>query len=165
MIRHVSRFVQQCSLCGPARRVGSGDGAPKVLLAEHRDEVFARLAADLAQAGLRVIRATTAQEAVERHRSHRPILAIVNRDLPHESGWLLVAKLHLAASAVRVWVYQPTRSPADVAMARFFGVDALVDYGGRLFCLSDAILDCLAGRSTSPSRSPWHQTLTGADAA
>jgi len=122
--------------------------APCVLLVEHRDEVFARLADDLAAAGLHVIRATTALEAFYHAVGREPRLLIANRDLPGQSAWLLAARLRYIAPAIRIWIYQPWKSALSVAMGNMLGVDALLQYGGDLFRLSDAILDSLAGCPT-----------------
>jgi len=119
------------------------NGTPTVLLVEHRDEVFARLAADLALAGVRVVRAECALEAVWQYCTLRPKLVVANVDLPCQSGWLLAAKLGLAEPRAHTWLYKPWKNAADLAMAKFVRAEELLQYRGNLYTLSDAVLDCL----------------------
>ncbi len=117
----------------------------RILLVEHRDEVFARLAADLAGEGFRVIRATTAHEAVKHYAKHPFTLVVANLDLPDQSGWLLAAKLHFVDSGAAIWLYEPVRSNMHAAMAKFLRVDELFAYGGDLLGLADAVAARLRG--------------------
>lgn len=118
----------------PVRRIKT------VLLVEYRDEVFARLSTDLAEAGLQVERVCFAHGVRQHFASHRPELAIVNMDTPDESGWLLASKLRLGAPATRIWLYAPRcPSPADQHFARFLAVE-LVHYPGDLISLAENIL-------------------------
>jgi hypothetical protein len=129
--------------------------SPSVLLVEHRDEVYARLAADLAEAGFKVGRARTAREAMQFYARSKHALVVANLDLPDQSGWLLAGKLHFIQEGVRMWLYEPRKTATDVSMAKFLRVDELLEYGGNLIGLSDAILDCVAGtprRTPSPQR-------------
>jgi ActR/RegA family two-component response regulator len=123
-----------------------------VLLVEHRDEVFARLAADLSESGFAVVRATTASEALRLYARAKHMLVVANLSLPDQSGWLLAGKLHFISGDVRIWLYESEKTATDVAMAKFLRVDELLEYGGDLLGLSDAILDLLAGRQTAKSR-------------
>ncbi len=112
----------------------------KVLLVEHRDEVFARLAWDLADAGLQVRRVTCAAEASRECARFKPDVLAANVDLPDGSGWLLTAKLRLMSATPPIWLYVPWPSPDDAAMAKFVGADDLIVYCGDLFRLSDEIV-------------------------
>ena len=111
-----------------------------VLVVEHRDEVFARLAADLRAAGMRVERAVSAAEASRRFARRPADLLLTNVDLPDQSSWLLTAKLRLSCPAARVWVYTPRSSAVDAALAKFVEVDKLIDYGGDLWRLTTELL-------------------------
>lgn len=111
-----------------------------VLLVEYRDEVFARLAADLSAAGLQVQRAVCAASASRACVRCPAELLVVNVDLPDGSGWLLTAKLRLAAAAPRIWLYAPWPLPDAVAMAEYVGADGLIAYEGDLGRLSAAIV-------------------------
>ena len=128
-----------------------------VLVAEHRDEVFARLAADLRAAGVRVERAVSGAEASRRY-AHRPAdLLLANVDLPDQSSWLLTAKLRLSCPAARVWVYAPRSSAVDAALAQFVEVDELIDYGGDLWRLTVELLGRLGPavrRAGGPAEKP-----------
>ena len=112
---------------------------PTVLLVEFRDEVFARIESDMAQAGMRVIRACSATEALKLYGTYKPTLVVVNADQRDQTGWLLAAKLKLVDSWIRVWLYQPRSSARDVCIAEFLEIDELLDYRGNLFWLSDTI--------------------------
>ncbi len=116
---------------------------PTALLVEFRDEVFIRIATDLAQTGMRVIRACSATEALELAVATRPALILANVDQPDQSGWLLTAKLRIIDPRVRVWLYQPRSSTYQALMAEFLDVEELLDYQGDLFRLSDTIVQLL----------------------
>jgi DNA-binding response OmpR family regulator len=111
-----------------------------VLLVEYRDEVFARLEADLSAAGVQVERATCAAGAAKAYFRSPADLFVVNVDLPDGGGWLLAAKLRLVSAAPRIWLYAPQPLPDAVAMAEYIGADGLIAYEGDLFRLSAAIV-------------------------
>ncbi|OHB84081.1 MAG: hypothetical protein A2V98_10630 [Planctomycetes bacterium RBG_16_64_12] len=111
-----------------------------LLLVEHRDRVFARLAAELTAMGMRVVRATGAREAIRRYVDRPTDLLVVHADLPGESAWLLSAKLRLTHPAAHIWVYGRRLSAFDVAAANFLMVDELIEYQGGLSRLSEEIL-------------------------
>ena len=140
---------------------GGRSASPTVLLVEHRDEVFARVAADLGESGYTVVRATTASEALGLYARTKHTFVLANLSLPDQSGWLLAGKLHFISGDVRIWLYESEKTATDVAMAKFLRVDELLEYGGDLLGLSDAILDLLAGRQKARSR----RYLTGAKPA
>lgn len=117
-----------------------------VLLVEHRDEVFARLAADLALIQLQVIRAFNASAASRRFAACPSVLMIANVNLPDESGWLLAAKLRLVHPTAGIWLYTAYPSARDRDGARFLGVACLFAYGGDLLRLSRKVLNRLTRR-------------------
>jgi len=119
---------------------------PTAVVAEARDEVFARLATDLAESGLRVVRAKTAGEAIRHCATYQPTLIVSNLDLPDQSGWLLAGKLRFVDPDVRVWLYQPQSSSYEKGMARFLKVEELLDYGGDLLGLSETIIQLIADK-------------------
>lgn len=113
-----------------------------ILLVEHRDEVFARLAGDFAAMGIWVERACNAAEAFCRFACCSPDLMIANAHMPYEGGWLLAAKLRLIRPAARIWLYspRPSWSPEyDQGLARFLEVAELIHYRGDLFLLAEKI--------------------------
>lgn len=114
------------------------------LLVEHRDEVYARLAADLSNQGLSTFRATSAAGALKTFDARRPRLLIASVGLRDQSAWLLTAKLRLTEQAVAVWLYQPTSSSTDFEMAAFLNVTALFSYSGDLLELSSQLQNRLA---------------------
>lgn len=119
---------------------------PIALLVEHRDEVFARIATDLAEAGMRVLRARTVVEALTLSVSREPMVVVANVDLPDQSGWLLAGKLSFIDPTIRIWLYQPKRSDYDVGLAEFLQVQELFEYGGDLLGLSESIMQLIAER-------------------
>jgi hypothetical protein len=154
MVTHVKDVVFPCPTAARPSGVKPApqDDGPAVLLVEHRDEVYARLAADFAETGLTVVRATTAFQAIGLFARHNYDLVVANLDLLDQSGWLLAGKLHFIQESVCIWLYKPQKTPTDVSMAKFLRVDELLEYGGDLLCLSDAILDCLAGKPVCQRR-------------
>jgi len=119
---------------------------PIVLLVEHRDEVFTRIAADLAKFEMRVIRAKTATEALILVDKHKPVLLVGNVDLPGQSGWLMTAKLRLFDIRIRVWLYRHQPSDYGQEIAEFLDLDALLAHHGDLFDFSQTIVDRMANR-------------------
>ena len=111
-----------------------------ILLVEYRDEVFAHLAADLTDAGLRVERAVCVASASRACVRSPADLLVVNVDLPDGSGWLLTAKLRLMSATPRIWLYAPWPMPDAVAMAEYVGADRFIAYEGDLCRLSWAIV-------------------------
>jgi len=115
-----------------------------VVLVEHRDEVFDRLAADLASIPLRIARALNASVASRRFARNPSDLMIANVDLPDESGWLLACKTRLVFPTARIWLYTAHPSALDRARARYLGVARLIHYGGDLLRLGGKLLKRLA---------------------
>jgi response regulator RpfG family c-di-GMP phosphodiesterase len=85
-----------------------------VLMVEQRDEVAARLSADLAGAGFRAVRARSSKKAIAYYVRRPNDVLMVNGDHPDESAWLLAAKLHLTHPTARIWVYMRRLSACDV---------------------------------------------------
>ena len=111
------------------------------LFVEHRDEVFARIDADLSDGGMRVVRAATATEGLRQLRSCKPSLVVAHIRLTDQSGWLFTAKLRFTNCAAPVWLYQPASVEREVELAEFLGVGELFDYGGDLLNLSRMIVN------------------------
>jgi CheY-like chemotaxis protein len=135
---------------------------PIAVVAEPRDEVFARLAMDIAAAGMKVVRAKTATEAIRHCATYQPTLIVSNLDLPDQSGWLLAGKLRFIDPDLRVWLYQPRTSPYEKGMARFLKVDELLDYGGDLLGLSETVIQLIADNSEPNSAAGKAATLAAA---
>ena len=111
-----------------------------ILIVEYRDEVFARLAADLMEVGLHVERAVCATDVLRECSNSHADLLVVNVDLPNNSGWLLTAKLRLVSPTPRIWLYAPWPSPYEKAMTKFVGADDLITYRGDIYQLSAEIV-------------------------
>lgn len=116
---------------------------PIILLVEQRDEVFARLASDMAKYGMRVIRAKSASDALNRCASRKPALVVANVDLPDHSGWLMAAKVRFVDRHTPIWLYQTQSSNYDLGMVNFLSVEELLDYQGDLFNLAETIADLM----------------------
>ncbi len=125
---------------------------PVAILVEHRDEVFARLESDLAEAGVAVLRAQFAFEAQKLWGRYRSELVVTNATLLDQSGWLLAAKMHLVDPWVRVWLYQPRTSPYDENMAKFLRIEQLLSYGGDLLRLSETMIRLMTATSNRSTR-------------
>lgn len=113
-----------------------------IVVAEFRDEVYARLEADLRAIGHHVHRAVCADEVWAECCQTDVGLAIINVQMQRESGWVVAAKLRLVFIDLLIWVYTPAVS-TGVSLAEFFGVDRRVEYGGDLWILSRKILDLI----------------------
>lgn len=122
-----------------------------VILVEHRDEVFARLAADMEQLGVVVVRAESPAEALRLAGRCDSALVIANRDLPEQNGWVLADKLSQVAPNIEAWLYMPQASMYAEVLARFLQVTELLVHEGDLFSLSDAVVGRLAERRESSS--------------
>jgi CheY-like chemotaxis protein len=133
-----------------------------VILVEHRDEVFARLAADIEQLGLVVVRAESPDEALRLVRRCDSALVVANRDLPGTNGWVLADKLNQVAPHIEVWLYMPQASMYAEILARFLKVSELLIQEGDLFSLSDAVTGRLADRRESSSASKDARALVAA---
>ena len=121
----------------------------KVLVVEHRDEVFARVDADLRAWGIQVQRATSAEEA-RRLYDHRPWeLILTHSDLPDETGWLFACKLRFVWPAARIWIYTPRWTAKELALAEFIGVEEVLPYGGDLQRLAAEVFERLVTASYS----------------
>ncbi len=125
------------------------ESQPTLLLVEYRDEIFARIATDLAEFGVRVIRAKTATEALHLVETHKPVLLVGNVDLPGQSGWLMTAKLRLFDHRTRVWLYRHQSSGYGQEITKFLDIDALLVHHGDLFGLSKTIVDRMANRQAA----------------
>lgn len=111
-----------------------------VLLVESRDDVFDRLARDLAAARVQVVRARSSTEAIGRYLRNPECLLVVNADKPGGSAWLLAAKLHLTHPAARIWAYQHRPLSFDLLAAKFLDVEELIEYRGDLSRLTCQIM-------------------------
>ena len=140
---------------------------PAVLLLEHRDEVFARLATDLAEAGVTVIRVATARAALRACSRRGFDLVIANADPPVYGGWQLAEGLPKCRPTACLWLYECHKTAIDVSRANAYGVAELIAYSGDLLSLSELLLDCLAGKPPRPTKTrcaPWRQRSLAAAA-
>lgn len=110
-----------------------------ILLAEHRDEVFARLAADLADLGHSVSRATEAAEIPRLYALAKASCVICNFQLPHTTGWLTATKLKMYHPNARIWVYMARKDDRDRTWAKLSGIERIIYYQGNLFRLADHV--------------------------
>lgn len=133
-----------------------------VILVEHRDEVYARLAADVEQFGGKVVRTESVEESLRLVSICDSALVVANRDLPGQNGWVLADKLRLVAPRVEAWLYMPEVSTYAEILASFLPVTELVVHGGDLFSLSDAIIHRFSERRKSSSASKDAQELAAA---
>jgi hypothetical protein len=131
----------------------------KVLLAEHRDEVFARLAADLTELGHTVFRVTRSDELPQLYGYVAPQLVLCSHELSGGSGWIAATRLQMYHAAARVWLYTPWVSDFDPTWTNISCVESVIYYRGDLWRLADAVVARLRhfrltarGRSCDPGR-------------
>ena len=135
---------------------------PIAVVAEPRDEVFARLAADLAESGMQVVRAQTASEALRHYARCEPALMVANVDLPDQSAWLLAGKLRFVDPNVRIWIYQSQSSPYERGMASFLKIDELLTYGGDLLGLAETLVQLVEDQDRVANSIPNSEVLAAA---
>ena len=112
---------------------------PRVLIVEYRDEVYARLKADLEQLGATVGRARRGATVLANVRRHRPDLILIGDRLPDESCLLIAAKLHLGGCTAPSWVYGFGESIRYRDCLPLVGIDRAIDFGPDLWRSSDRI--------------------------
>ncbi len=134
----VSRAKPEEDHCDAAQR------QPTALLVEHRDEVYARIATDMAETGMHVIRAKSAVEALKLFGRCAPTHVVANLDLPDQSGWLLACKLRFCQPDIQVWLYQADSSSYSGTMAKYLQINEVLNYGGDLLGLSETIVEMIA---------------------
>lgn len=127
----------------------------ELLVVEHRDEIFARLEADLTTWGIQVYRAMNAEEATRLYH-HRPTeLVLSHADLPDETGWLFACKLRIAWPSAKIWVYTPRWTAKESVLADFTGCEEVIAYGGDLYRLAAEMFERLVVIwYANPSRKP-----------
>lgn len=111
-----------------------------LLVVEHRDEVFARLAGDLLEVGLFVQRAATPLEAHDRFADSKANLIVVHRDLIEEGGWLMASKWARRHPNRQIWLYAAWPSALDEAWARFTKVDRILYCQGNVWSLAKELI-------------------------
>ena len=111
----------------------------RILVAEHRDEVFARLAEDLRKMGHTVFRASRADDVCRVYSYGQIDLVLYNYDLPCESIWLNATKLRMFDAYVRIWLYMPWKAPFERQWANLSRIERVIYYRGDLFYLADQI--------------------------
>ena len=119
---------------------------PTVLLLEHRDEIVARLATDLAEAGLTIIRPLSVSSALRACSRRWFDMVITTVDPPHDDGWRFAQRLRIRQPTMCLWLYQSHKTATDVSRANTLGAAELIEYRGDLLDLSEMVLDCLVGR-------------------
>lgn len=143
---------EQNGLPQPNRR-GQSKSRPVAFIVEPRDEVYARLAGDLIEAGYRVIRALTATDALKACGRYQPKLVVAQLALPCQKAWQLAPKLAMLDCDTRVVLYGAEIAIHDYAMADFLGIEELIEYGGDLFRLSTRIRQLLGSKSPEQTES------------
>jgi CheY-like chemotaxis protein len=113
--------------------------AGRVLVVEHRDEVFARLAADLGHLTGSITRATSSADASHQIGRGPVDLVLANVSPPDESAWLMVSKWRSRRSHVPIWLYSPWEAELDRHWREFTRIDGLIYYGGDVWRLSSQL--------------------------
>lgn len=110
----------------------------RVLIAEHRDEVFARLAADLRAADYTVFRATYVDDVARMYSYGQIELVLFNFDLPCNDIGGAMRRFQVFDAYARIWLYgaNARRADPEVDLSR---VERFLDYDGDLFRLADTL--------------------------
>lgn len=137
---------------------GGGDGSvrpgSRVLVLEHRDEVYRGLKLVLEEGGFQVERGRVGATARARIQQFEPDLILVNEELPDESGWLMTCKLRLSHRVQPVWLYAVRKPRWRADWRELLGVDEVIEYRGALTVLVQQIRRRLANRHVSPPVEP-----------
>lgn len=110
----------------------------RVLIAEHRDEVFARLAGDLRECGYTVFRASCVDEVCRMYTYGQIELVLFNYQLPCDDIWLRARRLRVFDAYARIWLYAPAQATLGDRHTELKQIERVVEYGD-LFLLADQI--------------------------
>ena len=128
----------------------------RVFLIEWRNEVFARLSADLSARGARVIRGKGPVMAWWRFRLSPSDLLLVSLAQADGRGWSLIRQLRALRPSGPIWAYVAQSRPLDWKMACQLRVDELIEYRGDLLGLSDELVDRIEA-----TLRPWNDHAAG----
>ena len=115
----------------------------RVLIAEHRDEVFARLAADLRASGYTVFRATCVEDVARMYSYGQIELVLFYFDLPCNDVRVAARRFHLFDAYARIWLYGSNLRTFDPDHADLSRIEKTLDYDGGLLRLADQIREQL----------------------
>lgn len=135
------------------KQFGQAKSRPVAFVVEPRDEVYARLAGDLIDAGYRVVRAMSTMDALKACSKYQPRLVVAQLPPPDQTAWQLAPELALLHGDTRVVMYGSEIPIHDYAMADYLGVEQLIEYCGDLFRLSSRIRQLLGGKSPEQTES------------
>ena len=127
----------------------------RVFLIEWRNEVFARVSADLSARGVRVIRGKGPAMAWWRFCLSPSDLLLVSLAQADGNGWSLIRQLRALRPTVPIWAYVAHLQHLDLEMACQLRVYDLIEYRGDLLRLSDELVHRLEATATAveqPSR-------------
>lgn len=120
------------------------DAGCRVLVIDFRDEVFAAISNILRGFDCQVHRAESS-ETVSKVAGRVPLdLILLNQQMPTESGWLISCKLRLTCCWQPIWMYTADRNAHRQAWQHLARVDAIFEYDGDVWRLSNLIEDRLA---------------------
>ena len=112
---------------------------PCVLLA-HTDPVYQAVASRyLRQCGWDTVEAASASDLRRLARHLAPTVVVLDTAPTQESGWLTCAKLHLECPALKIVLVTGNPGPRKQRFARFVGASDLIDRGGGVTRLVDAV--------------------------
>ncbi len=136
-------------LCAETQRSRKEQRPDRVLIADHRDEVFARLAYDLRASGYTVFRATCVDDVARMYSYGQIELVLFNFDLPCNDIRVAARKFHVFDAYARIWLYGPTPRTGDRDHADLSRVEEFIEYGGDLFWLADRLWEKLDALTAS----------------
>lgn len=139
---------------------------PIAFLIDPRDEIYARLAGDLIEAGYRPVRALSVTDALKACGKYRPSLVLVSIGQTEKAAWQMAPKLAMLDARMRIWLYDHQVEVHDYAMADFLGIEQLIEYGGDLFVLSSLVRELLGffgSKTGTPTVPLSHSHTNGAN--
>jgi len=130
-------------LCAETQRSRKEQRPDRVLIAEHRDEVFARLAADLRASGYTVFRATCVDDVARMYSYGQIELVLFSVDLPCNDVRVAARRFHVFDAYARIWLYGSNLRTFDPDHADLSRIEKTLDHDGGLLRLADQIREQL----------------------
>ncbi len=128
-LRGVAKTVNLHSASTPSYRTPVR-AAKRVLIVEHRDEVFADLRSLFEARRCQVAQIVSGAVVADQIKQFVPDLLLVNETMPDESGWLISCKLQFTKNRPTVWLYAERARRMLEDWMDVCGIDEVLEYGG-----------------------------------
>lgn len=117
------------------------NGRPRLLLIYSDSAHASRCGRYFRRLGWEVRLVSSGSEAQKQLAEFRPDYAVVDVDLPDESGWLTCAKMMLMPGAPQVIIQTSSRDAVDARFMTFLNLDGMVTRDEGVEGLAERILD------------------------